>query len=162
MLPVPTDEDFTTFVIERRSRGLSAHSIAAALNDSVWADPSGQRWHWQQVDGFCWSADDHSESGEACSRRSCQFHRRLDLLRLIQSWAPFDQDAARLISTYDAAGESASTIASRLNRGGYRTPDGTRWAARTVRVMLRLSAPDPIDIISSGELVHDETMSIAA
>jgi hypothetical protein len=139
MLAVPADAEFATFVTSLRKQGQSPASIASALSESKWADPSGIRWNWRQVETLCWSVEDClSAPRNDGGREGCDFHRLQSLLRSLLTWSPFDAESLKLIARLNVDGASVATITARLNRSGLRPPAGNVWVAPTVRVLIRL------------------------
>jgi Recombinase len=80
--------------------------------------------------------------GTPCARDDCEYHRRLRLLRAIDTWSPFDPVATRAIAKYGHEGGSVDTIAARLNADGLHSPAGKKWSAQIVRALERVRGPE--------------------
>jgi hypothetical protein len=163
MMTIPKDQAFTEFVARLRRAGASDSSIASALNGSEWANVDGRRWHGRQVARICASptgphrpvglaaavsddasvAEQHAgdHDGDVCDDPACHVHQRRALLQALWGFHPFDARAQHMINASVGSGDSAETVASRLNRAGITPPTGQRWSARLVRLALHFSLP---------------------
>ena len=148
MVPLPDDEAFTAFVIELSRQGASVRTIASALNQSAWADPSGRKWHWRQVSAIVVGTAGASSSSSpvmAVPRADRTSARRLAMLRALHDWRPFDQWNVEAIWQCHEAGDSLTAIARRLNQAGALAPDGRPWTRFWINVMLHVQ-----DVATAG------------
>ncbi len=139
MLPLPEDETFTAFVNELSRQGASVRTIASALNQSAWADPSGRKWHWRQVSAIVGVPTEPSSSEPPAVTRPRPDRasaRRVEVLRALRDWRPFDQWNVETIWQYHQAGDSLTAIARRMNQAGVPAPNGRQWNRFWVNVML--------------------------
>ncbi len=135
MLTELQDPKLRGLVCDLRSAGASDRSIAAALNAAGSVSPDGKRWHPRQVAMVCTAP---AGNGASCD---CRYHRRLEVLRAIRGWQPFDAEVDSVIRSLTRVGESAATIAGVLNRADLPAPSGRRWTPRLVTALVRLTVP---------------------
>jgi len=143
MVPQPDDEAFTAFVNELNRQGASVRTIASALNQSAWADPSGRLWHWRQVSAIVGGSSEASSGASpvvARPRADRASARRLAVLRALHDWRPFDQWNVETIWQCHEAGESLTAIARTMNRSGVLAPNGRPWTRFWINVMLHVHA----------------------
>ncbi|HVU72844.1 MAG TPA: hypothetical protein VHE83_07770 [Mycobacteriales bacterium] len=143
--PAGQHTDWRDVVAAMWADGSSAHTIAAALNRSGWAASDGKQWHWRQVAAIVSPPTDVRRVVRVVPEPSVVDRHREELRRALDAQSP-SADLATRIALHVQAGDSAGTIAARLNASGSRTAHGTRWTARAIEALLRPGGAYPVSV----------------